>query len=125
MASQRQQWGPIRFLGADLRLQNVYQGYAMLRGGMPGVTIVKKKRSGCTTGELYCSREVTVGKGYGLGLNEEETLRLLKKWCVVGPMPDKPRKDHMTIMRRRVQPRDLKTNQQLDELRRLWDPLGA
>ena len=66
-----------------------------------------------------------MGKGYGLGLSEEETLRLLEEWCVTGLMPDQPRKDHMKIMRRRVQPRDLKTNQQLDELSRFWDPLGA
>jgi hypothetical protein len=45
---------------------------------------MKKERSGCTTGELYCSREVTVGKRFGAGLNEEETLRLLKQWCVIG-----------------------------------------
>jgi hypothetical protein len=85
----------------------------------------EKERSGCNIGELYCSREVTVGRGYGAGLNEEETLRLLKEWCVTGPMPDQPRKEHMKHMRLRVQPRDLKANQRLDELRRFGGPLGA
>ena len=96
----------------------------MLLGGTPGVPIVKKERSGCNTGEFYCSREVTVGKGYGAGLNEEETRRLLKQWCVTGPMSDQPRKEHMKLMRLRVHPLDLKTNQQLDELRRFLGPFA-
>ena len=42
VAHQRQQKGLVRFRGANLRLQNVYQDYVIIWGGMQSVHTIRK-----------------------------------------------------------------------------------
>ena len=73
-------------------------------------------------GFLTCTRDITVGGGYGLGQNEEQTLRRLKEWCLAGT-PGTSRRDHMKLLRYPVAPRDLPSDAELNERRSAWDPL--
>ena len=42
VAHQRHQKGPVRFRGANLRLQNVYQDYVIIWGGMHSAHTIRK-----------------------------------------------------------------------------------
>ena len=76
----------------------------------------EKELSATATGFLYCTKEITIGKGAGKGLDEAQVLRRLKQWCVEGD-PDTDRKDHMRLHRSPIESGEIFDDAMLDSVR--------
>jgi hypothetical protein len=85
----------------------------------------QRDNSSCGTGWLYCTREITVGKGMGHGLDSAQTLRKLKEWLISGDPLDFQRKEHMKMYRQRtLDPNALMGDAELEQKRiDNWDVL--
>eukprot|EP00959_Pyramimonas_sp_CCMP1952_P110109 2303731-Pyramimonas_sp.AAC.1 len=82
--------------------------------------------SACGTGYLYCTKEITIGRGSGLGLTSEQVVRKLKQWCIHGPPAGSDRKSHMKLCRKAGPPHELLDDDALNRARaELWDPVDA
>ena len=82
-------------------------------------------RSGVS--QLHCTKEMTVGRGACVGLDEAATLRRIKQWCVdsTPPSPASERKDHMMMHRRPINVDEIFNDDMLLNMRATWDIVDA